>query len=103
MLITGRLTCAAIALLASAGITTQSLAATCPGNDHALGVSRVIAVDPKEHSRIGTMQYQETLPLDDHEVGITFDDGPIPKYTNRILETLAAECVKATFLMVGVI
>jgi peptidoglycan/xylan/chitin deacetylase (PgdA/CDA1 family) len=91
MLITQRPAYAAIVLLASTGIATQSVAATCPGNDHALGVSRVIAVDPKEHIRIGTMQYQETLPLGDHEVVITFDDGPIPKYTNRILETLAAE------------
>src|SRR5262249_8966803 len=32
---------------------------------------------------------------------LTFDDGPLPPYTNRVLETLAAECVKATFFMVG--
>jgi len=47
------------------------------------------------------MQYPETLPLDDHEVVLTFDDGPVPRYTSRILETLASECVKATFFMVG--
>jgi peptidoglycan/xylan/chitin deacetylase (PgdA/CDA1 family) len=101
MLITKRLAYTAVALLASTGVISQGLAATCSGNQNALGVSRVIAVDPKEHTRIGTMQYQETLPLADHEVVITFDDGPIPKYTNRILDTLATECVKATFLMVG--
>jgi peptidoglycan/xylan/chitin deacetylase (PgdA/CDA1 family)/membrane-associated phospholipid phosphatase len=99
---TQRLMYVAIALLVNTGIASQGLAAApCPGNDHALGVSRVIAVDPKEHTRIGTMQYQETLPLADHEVVLTFDDGPSPKYTNRILNTLAAECVKATFFMVG--
>jgi peptidoglycan/xylan/chitin deacetylase (PgdA/CDA1 family) len=91
----------AIALFALLDISPASSAETCKGNADALGVSRVIAVDPKEHPRIGTMQYQETLPLADHEVVITFDDGPIPKYTGRILDTLAAECVKATFLMVG--
>jgi peptidoglycan/xylan/chitin deacetylase (PgdA/CDA1 family) len=32
---------------------------------------------------------------------LTFDDGPVPPYTSRVLETLAAECVKATFFMVG--
>src|SRR5260221_3729982 len=32
---------------------------------------------------------------------LTFDDGPLPRYTNRVLETLASECVKATFFMVG--
>src|SRR5215831_12463822 len=73
----------------------------CKGKPDAHGVSRIIAVDPTEHPRIGTMQYPETLPLADHEVVLTFDDGPSPRYTDRILEILAAECVKATFFMVG--
>jgi peptidoglycan-N-acetylglucosamine deacetylase len=47
------------------------------------------------------MQYPESLPLNDHEVVLTFDDGPLPPYTARILDTLASECVKATFFMVG--
>lgn len=76
-------------------------AADCPGNPDALGTSRTIVVDPKEHPRIGTMQYGETLPLEDHEVVLTFDDGPLPAHTNAILDTLAAQCVKATFFMVG--
>ena len=71
----------------------------CPPG--ALGVSRTLVVDPNEHSRVGSMQYPETLPLNDHEVVLTFDDGPLPRYTNRVLETLASECVKATFFMVG--
>src|SRR5207244_10726740 len=37
----------------------------------------------------------------DHEVVITFDDGPPSPTTNHILDTLAQECVKATFFMVG--
>jgi peptidoglycan/xylan/chitin deacetylase (PgdA/CDA1 family) len=89
-----------IALFACLNIDRATSTESCK-NNNALGVSRVIAVDPTEHTRIGTMQYQETLPLADHEVVITFDDGPIPKYTSRILDTLANECVKATFLMVG--
>jgi peptidoglycan/xylan/chitin deacetylase (PgdA/CDA1 family) len=67
----------------------------------ALGVSRTLAIDPHEHPRVGSMQYGETLPLNEHEVVLTFDDGPLPPYTNRILETLASECLKATFFMVG--
>ena len=47
------------------------------------------------------MQYKQTLPLKDHEVVLTFDDGPIPPYSNIILDTLAANCVKATYFMVG--
>ena len=76
-------------------------AADCPGHPDALGTSRTLVVDPREHPRIGTMQYLETLPLDDHEVVLTFDDGPLPRYSNQILEILASQCVKATFFTIG--
>lgn len=76
-------------------------AADCPGNPNALGVSRTIVLDPTAHSRLGTLQYDESLPLKDHEVVLTFDDGPLPPHTNRVLDALAAECVKATFFLVG--
>ena len=75
--------------------------AECPGNPDALGTSRTIVVDPREHVRIGTMDYAETLPLADREVVLTFDDGPIPPYTGKVLDILAAECVKATYFIVG--
>ncbi len=76
-------------------------AADCPGHPDALGTSRTIVVDPREHPRIGTMQYRETLPLRDHEVVLTFDDGPLPKYSNQVLQILANECIKATFFTIG--
>jgi peptidoglycan/xylan/chitin deacetylase (PgdA/CDA1 family) len=76
-------------------------AAECPGHPGALGVSRTIVLNPAEHPRLGTLQYDESLPLNDHEVVLTFDDGPLPPYTSRVLDTLAAECVKATFFLVG--
>jgi peptidoglycan-N-acetylglucosamine deacetylase len=76
-------------------------AADCPGHPDALGTSRTLVVDPKVHPRIGTMQYAETLPLRDHEVVLTFDDGPLPHNSNQILEILASQCVKATFFTVG--
>jgi peptidoglycan/xylan/chitin deacetylase (PgdA/CDA1 family) len=86
----------AFALTFAAG---TAMAADCkPG---ALGTGRTIVVDPTEHGRIGTMQYGETLPLRDHEVVLTFDDGPIPPNTTKVLDILAAECVKATFFLVG--
>lgn len=77
------------------------MAADCPGNPGALGTSRTIVVDPREHPRIGTMQYRETLPLRDHEVVLTFDDGPLPKYSYQVLKMLADECIKATFFIIG--
>lgn len=85
-------------------LTTASpaaLAADCPGHPDALGTSRTLVVDPREHPLIGTMQYRETLPLKDHEVVLTFDDGPLPKYSNQVLQILADECIKATFFIIG--
>ena len=79
----------------------QPVTASCPGNPNALGTSRVLTVSPGEFSRIGTIQYKQTLPLKDHEVVLTFDDGPIPPYSNIILDALDAQCVKATYFMVG--
>ena len=76
-------------------------AADCPGHPNALGTSRTLVVDPREHPRIGTMQYPETLPLADHEVVLTFDDGPLPRNSNKVLEILADQCVKATFFTIG--
>ncbi|WP_430642465.1 polysaccharide deacetylase family protein [Bradyrhizobium paxllaeri] len=76
-------------------------AADCPGHPDAIGTSRTIVVDPRAYPIIGTMQYGKTLPLQDREVVLTFDDGPLPKYSNLILDILAAHCAKATFFMVG--
>jgi peptidoglycan-N-acetylglucosamine deacetylase len=89
------------AILVRAMIGPSAYAAECPTKPDALGTSRTIVVDPKEHTRVGTMQYAETLPLADHEIVLTFDDGPSPRYTDRVLAILSAECVKATFFMVG--
>src|SRR6266852_9938100 len=89
-----------VGLLTSITAQTAS-AADCPGHPDALGTSRTLVVDPREHPRIGTMQYAETLPLLDHEVVLTFDDGPLPRNSNQILDILASQCVKATFFAIG--
>src|SRR5262245_58704813 len=86
--------------LATSFTAPAAHAADCPRPD-ALGTSRTLVVDAKAHPLIGTMQYRETLPLNDGEVVLTFDDGPLAKYSSQVLEILAAECVKATFFMVG--
>jgi peptidoglycan/xylan/chitin deacetylase (PgdA/CDA1 family) len=91
----------ALGVLASSIATGPASAADCPGNPGALGTSRTLVVDPREHTRIGTMQYAETLPLEDHEVVLTFDDGPLPPHSNQILDILASQCVKATFFIIG--
>jgi peptidoglycan/xylan/chitin deacetylase (PgdA/CDA1 family) len=91
-LLSGVLTCVA---------AQAASAADCPGHPDAIGTSRTLVVDPREHPIIGTMQYAKTLPLGDHEVVLTFDDGPLPKYSYQILDILASQCVKATFFLVG--
>lgn len=92
---------ATIVLFCLVGGIAPAMAASCPGNPNAIGTSRTITVEPSALPRIGTVQYHNSLPLNDHEVAITFDDGPLPPYTNRILDTLATECVKVTYFLVG--
>jgi len=89
-----------VGLLTSVAAQAAS-AADCPGHPDAIGTSRTIVVDPRAHPIIGTMQYAKTLPLADREVVLTFDDGPLPKYSNQILDILAAHCARATFFLVG--
>jgi peptidoglycan/xylan/chitin deacetylase (PgdA/CDA1 family) len=75
--------------------------AKCPGHPDALGTSRVVALGPTEYPRIGRMQYPDSLPLNDKEVVLTFDDGPLLPYSDQILDILASQCVKATYFLVG--
>ncbi|HXQ84077.1 MAG TPA: polysaccharide deacetylase family protein, partial [Xanthobacteraceae bacterium] len=81
--------------------SAQEFTPVCPGNPNALGTSRVLAIDPADYPRLGRMQYPNSLPLADKEVVITFDDGPLPLYSNQILDILASECVKVTYFLVG--
>jgi peptidoglycan/xylan/chitin deacetylase (PgdA/CDA1 family) len=76
-------------------------AENCPGNPNALGTSRVLVVSPSEYHQLGSMQYTQTLPLADKEVVLTFDDGPLPPWSNKVLDILNAQCVKATYFIVG--
>ena len=62
---------------------------------------RTIAIDTSKPVHIGWKSYPETLDLADHEVVLTFDDGPSPATTPAVLEALRHECVKATFFLIG--
>jgi peptidoglycan-N-acetylglucosamine deacetylase len=73
----------------------------CPGNPVALGTSRIISVDPAEFHRAGLAQYPQTLPLRDHEIVLSFDDGPSPATTEKVFDALALDCVRANFFIVG--
>ena len=90
----------ATALVACVSCTAAARAATCP-REAVLGTSRQLAVDAAATPRVGLKQYPQTLPLGDHEVVLTFDDGPSPASTQKVLAALAAQCVQATFFLVG--
>jgi peptidoglycan/xylan/chitin deacetylase (PgdA/CDA1 family) len=97
----GRWVNAVSILLASALVDSAAAApAQCP-REGTLGTSRVMAVDAKITPRVGLKSFPDTLPLRDHEIVLTFDDGPSPPMTNKVLNTLAQECVHATFFLVG--
>ena len=76
-------------------------AAPCPGNADALGTARVLDVDAATTPRVGRKQFPQTLPLAPKEVVLTFDDGPWPGTTERVLDALRQECVRATFFLIG--
>jgi peptidoglycan/xylan/chitin deacetylase (PgdA/CDA1 family) len=87
-------------LVASMAWSAAAQAAECPRKG-ALGTSRILSVDAATTPRVGLISFPQTLPLEDHEVVLTFDDGPRPPTTPRVLAALARECVRATFFLVG--
>jgi peptidoglycan/xylan/chitin deacetylase (PgdA/CDA1 family) len=90
-----------ILLVLGCGLASAATAAPCPGNPDGLGTERVLAVNAATTPRVGKKQFPTTLPLADKEVVLTFDDGPWPGTTNRVLDALKHECVRATFFLLG--
>jgi peptidoglycan/xylan/chitin deacetylase (PgdA/CDA1 family) len=90
----------AAALVASMTWTAATQAVDCP-RQGTLGTSRILGVDAATTPRVGLKEYPQTLPLADHEVVLTFDDGPWASTTPRVLAALAHECVRATFFLIG--
>ena len=93
----------AAALLLLLGLTgTAARAQTlCEGRADALGTARILTVDAATTPRVGRKSFPQTLPLAPGEVVLTFDDGPWPGTTPRVLDALKAECVRATFFLLG--
>ena len=76
-------------------------AAACPGNPNALGVARTVEIDTTGGPGFGFEHFKAYDFLRDHEVVLTFDDGPWPHNTPEVLAALAAQCAKATFFPIG--
>jgi peptidoglycan/xylan/chitin deacetylase (PgdA/CDA1 family) len=88
-----------LALAAALFMATQGHAVAC--GPEALGTARVMPVGTEGGLEIGFKSYPRTLPLQDQEVVLTFDDGPAAETTAKILDALAAQCVRATFFDIG--
>jgi len=90
-----------VVVLAAVLLPLAATAAPCPGNSDALGTERVLTVDASSTPRVGRKQFPATLPLQPKELVLTFDDGPWPTTTPRVLDALKHECVLATFFLIG--
>jgi peptidoglycan/xylan/chitin deacetylase (PgdA/CDA1 family) len=70
-------------------------------NPNAMGVSRVVEIDTAGGPGFGSQHFRSYDFLNDHEVVLTFDDGPWLGHTPAVLKALADQCVRATFFSIG--
>jgi peptidoglycan/xylan/chitin deacetylase (PgdA/CDA1 family) len=69
-------------------------------NPNAMGVSRVVEIDTTGGPGFGSQHFKSFDFLKDHEIALTFDDGPWPT-TPLVLKALADQCLRATFFPIG--
>jgi peptidoglycan/xylan/chitin deacetylase (PgdA/CDA1 family) len=70
-------------------------------NPNALGISRVVQIDTTGGPGFGFEHFKAYDFLKDHEVVLTFDDGPWPWNTEHVLKALADQCTRALFFPIG--
>ena len=70
-------------------------------NPNALGVERIVQIDTTGGPGFGFEHFKAYDFLRDHEIVLTFDDGPWPGNTERVLKALADQCTKALFFPIG--
>src|SRR6266550_1780522 len=85
---------------APAQVQAQPARAPC-SNPNALGVARTVEIDTTGGPGFGFEHFKELDFLRDHEVVLTFDDGPWPENTPSVLKTLAEECTTGIFFSIG--
>ena len=85
---------------AAAPATAQPARAACT-NPNALGVGRTVEIDTTGGPGFGFEHFKQLDFLRDHEVVLTFDDGPWPGNTPAVLKTLAEECTTGIFFPIG--
>ncbi|WP_028165875.1 polysaccharide deacetylase family protein [Bradyrhizobium elkanii] len=78
----------------------QPARAAC-NNPNALGVGRTVEIDTTGGPGFGFEHFKQLDFLRDHEVVLTFDDGPWPNNTPAVLKALADECTTGIFFPIG--
>ena len=70
-------------------------------NPNGMGIARVVEVDTTGGPGFGFQHFKSYDFLRDHEVVLTFDDGPWLGHTPAVLKALADQCLRATFFPIG--
>jgi peptidoglycan/xylan/chitin deacetylase (PgdA/CDA1 family) len=78
----------------------QPARAAC-NNPNALGVGRTVEIDTTGGPGFGFEHFKELDFLKDHEVVLTFDDGPWTVNTPAVLKALADQCTTGIFFEIG--
>ena len=86
---------------AAALAPTPAPAKAACANPNALGIARVVEIDTTGGPGFGFEHFKQLDFLRDHEVVLTFDDGPWPQNTPSVLKTLADECTTGIFFPIG--
>ena len=66
-----------------------------------MGLSRIVQIDTTGGPAFGFEHFKQYDFLRDHEVVLTFDDGPWPGNTPAVIKALTDQCLKATFFEIG--
>jgi peptidoglycan/xylan/chitin deacetylase (PgdA/CDA1 family) len=85
---------------AAAAQPPQPARAAC-NNPNALGIGRTVEIDTTGGPGFGFEHFKELDFLKDHEVVLTFDDGPWVENTPAVLKALADECTTGIFFEIG--
>jgi peptidoglycan/xylan/chitin deacetylase (PgdA/CDA1 family) len=83
---------------AGAGATSAIPPCDKPGG---MGLERVVEIDTTGGPAFGMEHFKQYDFLREHEVVLTFDDGPWPENTAMVIKALTDQCIKGTFFEIG--
>lgn len=97
---------AAMLAVMAAGSARAAAPSACPGDPLAPARAPVVQLESAPASdglasSFGSLQYPRVPGLGPKDIALTFDDGPNPTVTPKVLRVLAQHCIKATFFLVG--